>query len=347
MLLLNMLLHIPMNCWLPLLLACILPFILGWLFGSLLRGKGGQASTAVGSSGAYGGALQAQLDEAVHRASDYEKTNVDLKYKLEECQKESQAYHDKLMHADADVAGLRAKIAVMQAQALQAAAPAAAAISAAVAAPAPEMSADLQPASGIAYGTIFAADNLQIVEGIGPKVNELLAKNGISTWADLATKTPDDIRPILEAAGSAYKMMDPSTWPKQAELAASGNWTGLVEYQKALDTGKTNATGLTPAKVEEMALKILGFSNNPEDLKIVEGIGPKIEELLKNAGIMTWVDLAAAPVDRLQGILDQAGDAYRLAKPDTWPKQAELAANGQWGELKTYQEFLSGGKDPS
>jgi predicted flap endonuclease-1-like 5' DNA nuclease len=345
MLLLNMLLHIPMNCWLPLLLACILPFILGWLFGSLLRGKG--ASATGGSTAAYGGGLQAQLDEAVHRASDYEKTNVDLKYKLEECQKESQTFHDKLMHADADVAGLRAKIAVMQAQALQAVAPEASSISAAVAAPASEMSAELEPASGIAYGTIFAADNLQIVEGIGPKVNELLAKNGIVTWADLASKKPEDIRPILESAGSAYKMMDPGTWPKQAELAASGNWDGLVAFQKALDTGKTNATGLTPAKVEEMALKILGFSNNPEDLKIVEGIGPKIEELLKNAGIMTWAELAAAPVDRLQEILSQAGDAFRLAKPDTWPKQAELASKGQWGELKTYQEFLSGGKDPS
>ena len=92
--------------------------------------------------------------------------------------------------------------------------------------------------------------------------------------------------------------------------------------------------------------KLLGFRNNPEDLKLVEGIGPKIEGLLKDAGINNWADLAAASVERLQEILAAAGDRYRLAKPDTWPEQARLANEGKWVRLKEYQDFLSGGRNP-
>lgn len=82
-----------------------------------------------------------------------------------------------------------------------------------------------------------------------------------------------------------------------------------------------------------------------DDLKIVEGIGPKIEGLLNAAGINTWAELAAAPVDRLQQILDAAGERYRLAVPNTWPRQAQLANEGKWDELKELQDQLKGGKE--
>lgn len=83
-----------------------------------------------------------------------------------------------------------------------------------------------------------------------------------------------------------------------------------------------------------------------DDLKIVEGIGPKIELLLNEAGINTWQGLAEASVDHLKEILRQAGDRYRMHDPFTWPEQAKLAASSEWEKLKEYQEFLSGGRDP-
>jgi len=202
--------------------------------------------------------------------------------------------------------------------------------------------------SSINYAALFGTDNLQIIEGIGPKVAELLNANGIATWADLASKSPDEIKPILDEAGSAYKMMDPTSWPQQAKLAAEGQWSALIEYQKFLDGGKESTGDFeSPAKAEDMALKILGFSNNPEDLKIVEGIGPKIESLLKEGGINNWDDLATTLVARLYEILDAAGENYRLAKPATWPRQAALAAEGRWDELKEYQKFLDKGSNPA
>jgi large subunit ribosomal protein L27 len=84
-----------------------------------------------------------------------------------------------------------------------------------------------------------------------------------------------------------------------------------------------------------------------DDLKIVEGIGPKIETLLKEGGINTWAELAEASEDRLKEILDAAGPRYQIHDPSTWPAQAKFAADGKWDELKEYQEMLIGGRDKS
>ena len=80
-------------------------------------------------------------------------------------------------------------------------------------------------------------------------------------------------------------------------------------------------------------------------MKIVEGVGPKIETLLKEGGINTWAELATAPVERLKEILDAAGPRYQIHDPSSWPAQAKFAAEGKWDELKEYQEMLIGGRD--
>lgn len=80
---------------------------------------------------------------------------------------------------------------------------------------------------------------------------------------------------------------------------------------------------------------------------MVEGIGPKIEALLNEAGIFTWNDLATAPIEKVQEVLDNAGPAFNIHNPATWAKQAELADAGQWEELEAYQDRLKGGRDVS
>jgi predicted flap endonuclease-1-like 5' DNA nuclease len=79
-----------------------------------------------------------------------------------------------------------------------------------------------------------------------------------------------------------------------------------------------------------------------DDLKIIEGIGPKIASLLQETGIHTFEQLSKTPVSRLQDILQTAN--LRLADPGTWPQQASLAAIGKWDELKALQDSLKGGK---
>ena len=81
-----------------------------------------------------------------------------------------------------------------------------------------------------------------------------------------------------------------------------------------------------------------------DNLKIVEGIGPKIQELLNNNGIMNLQELSESNEIRLREILVGAGERYRIHDPSTWPEQARLAYEGKEQELKEYQDFLSGGK---
>ena len=82
-----------------------------------------------------------------------------------------------------------------------------------------------------------------------------------------------------------------------------------------------------------------------DDLKVIEGIGPKIEQLLKDGGITTWAELASADVERLKEILDAAGPRYQIHDPSTWPAQSKFAVAGEWEELKEYQDMLTGGRD--
>lgn len=81
-----------------------------------------------------------------------------------------------------------------------------------------------------------------------------------------------------------------------------------------------------------------------DDLKIIEGIGPKIEELFHNAGITTWAALASADPAQLKEILNEAGSRYQMHDPSTWPQQAALANEGAWDDLQTLQDNLKGGR---
>ncbi len=80
----------------------------------------------------------------------------------------------------------------------------------------------------------------------------------------------------------------------------------------------------------------------PDDLEIIEGIGPKIASLLKAAGITTFAQLADVDLARVQAILSAAN--LRLADPTTWADQARLAAAGDWTGLETLQNQLKGGR---
>jgi large subunit ribosomal protein L27 len=82
------------------------------------------------------------------------------------------------------------------------------------------------------------ADDLKKIEGIGPKIAELLVEGGIVSFQDLADAQFETLKGILEAAGSRYTMHDPTTWPQQAALAAAGNWDELQVLQDKLDGGK-------------------------------------------------------------------------------------------------------------
>ncbi len=81
-------------------------------------------------------------------------------------------------------------------------------------------------------------DDLRKIEGIGPKIAEILAASGVITFSDLANSDPAVLKETLLAAGNRYKMHNPTTWPQQAQLAADGKWDELEKLQDLLDGGK-------------------------------------------------------------------------------------------------------------
>ena len=200
-------------------------------------------------------------------------------------------------------------------------------------------------AKGNAYARL-KKDNLQIIEGIGPKMDEVLKKHGVGTWSALAGNTASELRTILDIENpKRYKIIDPTTWSDQAQLAVDEKWQELIAVQKNLDTGKTNTTGGTDSKLEKIMIKLRILKRwKRDDLKAVEGIGPKIAGLLQDSGIKTWKQLANAPKATLKDVLTKAGPRFKLADPGSWPKQAQLADEGKWDELQDYQDFLDGGK---
>ncbi len=80
------------------------------------------------------------------------------------------------------------------------------------------------------------------------------------------------------------------------------------------------------------------------DFRKIEGIGPKISQLIKDAGIETFAELAETEVSKLQEILEAAGSRYRMHDPGSWPLQAKMCAEEKWDELKVWQDEHDGGK---
>ena len=78
-----------------------------------------------------------------------------------------------------------------------------------------------------------------------------------------------------------------------------------------------------------------------ENLAKIEGVGPKIAAALVAAGITSYDELKATPVEELRKVLVGAGIS---ADPSTWPEQAGLAAAGRWEDLQALQDELKGGR---
>ncbi|MCU0514236.1 MAG: ATP synthase F1 subunit gamma [Anaerolineae bacterium] len=108
------------------------------------------------------------------------------------------------------------------------------------------------------------------------------------------------------------------------------------------------ATQILPAQAEAPAPPARkGGREAPagDNLKVVEGIGPKMEAALKAAGIDTYVKLAEATEDELRAAINAAG--MKLAPGlGTWAKQSRLAAEGAWAALEDYKNTLVGGREP-
>lgn len=127
----------------------------------------------------------------------------------------------------------------------------------------------------------------------------------------------------------------------KVELSTFGDIEGFSELKEQM--AAASAPAAKESAKEEKAPKAAKAGKGDEFRKI-EGIGPKIEELLHEAGYNTFADLAAASVDAIKEVLNAAGSRYQMHDPTTWPMQADMAAKGEWDALKEWQENAKGGK---
>jgi len=151
---------------------------------------------------------------------------------------------------------------------------------------------------------------------------------------------PKPAAPKAEPAAAAAPVKEEAP----AKKAAPKKKAPVKEAPQKAEAPKKEAAAAKP-KTGKVTLPS-GKKIKIDDLKMVEGIGPKIEGLLHEAGIKTWKDLAEANLEDVQKVLDEAGPRYRMHNPATWSKQAALADAGKWEELEAYQDHLKGGREP-
>ena len=177
-----------------------------------------------------------------------------------------------------------------------------------------------EPAAAEAAPPAKAPDDLTLIEGIGPKSATALREAGVTTFAQLAAMTPEQIEQILQERGVRI-VGSTATWPEQARLAAAGDLTALESQQARIRAGV----------VAE------------DDLTLIEGIGPKSAAALREAGITTFAQLAAMTPEQLEQIVRERG--VRLVGTTTsWPEQARLAAAGDLSGLEALKAQLRGGR---
>lgn len=139
----------------------------------------------------------------------------------------------------------------------------------------------------------------------------------------------------------------PKTTKKAAKVttkkATAKKATAKKATVKKATAKKTTAKKVT-AKKATTPKRAMKKTSAKDNLKKIEGVGPKIEKLMNAAGIMTWKDLSKAKVSTLKDILAEAGPRFKMHNPGTWAKQAKMAAANDWNALAKWQTELKGGK---
>jgi large subunit ribosomal protein L21 len=115
-------------------------------------------------------------------------------------------------------------------------------------------------------------------------------------------------------------------------------------YTELFVTGISSPLGEVKADAEALAKARASRRAAADDLVKIEGIGPKINGLLVKAGITTFAQLAATPVEKLKEILAGGGPRFAAHDPGTWPEQAALAAKGDWAAFEKLTDELKGGR---
>jgi predicted flap endonuclease-1-like 5' DNA nuclease len=156
-----------------------------------------------------------------------------------------------------------------------------------------------------------------------------------------------EVKMILKSSGDQYTGPNAIHHKKHSDhshgiTASSADREDIIRDN--LGAGIPPANTGTEDVATSAATPVVTASVESDDLKKIEGIGPKIAEILNNGGIHTFVQLADSDPAFIKTLLEKAGPRYQMHDPGTWPEQAALARDGRWDELDDLQDRLDGGK---
>ena len=166
-------------------------------------------------------------------------------------------------------------------------------------------------------------DDLLKIKGVGPKLNALLNKLGVTRFDQIAAWTNDDVAKVDAHMEDFQGRIGREEWIPQARLLATGQdaeWERLYGADTSA-AGKAGAVALT-------AIGVPAAIGDPDDLLQIKGIGPKLNALLISLGITRFDQIAAWGPGEVDKVDDHLGNFKSRIGRDAWVEQAGLLAAG-------------------
>ena len=206
------------------------------------------------------------------------------------------------------------------------------------------------PASGIGMGAagvgalaltaigvpaaVGAADDLEIIKGIGPKLNGILNGLGIHRFDQIANWSAGDVDKVDDHLGDFQDRIGREEWIPQAKLLAAGN---MAEWTRIYGTAAA-AVGAGAAAMGAIAMTAIGIPaavGAPDDLLQIKGVGPKLNELLIGLGVRRFDQISKWGSGEIAKVDEHLGAFKGRIDRDLWVEQAGLLARGAIAEFET------------
>jgi uncharacterized repeat protein (TIGR01451 family) len=167
---------------------------------------------------------------------------------------------------------------------------------------------------------ITSKDDLQVIKGIGPFIEEKLNALGITTYRQIANMNAKLEEQVNEAIEFFPGRVKRDQWANQAKIL-------LGEDVKLDEKALKQAEELerVAAKAEKIDFATLGVASasDRDDLQIIKGIGPFIEEKLNALGIFTFEQVSKMTA-KIEEEVNIAIEFFPgRVKRDEWAKQAK------------------------
>lgn len=169
-----------------------------------------------------------------------------------------------------------------------------------------------------------------------PNIPPSLENKALQVQSALSDASNTKIEPVL-------KKIEQKKQKKEAKkLEKKLKKEGKVADVSSQSVEKTKKRG---RPVGSKNKKTISRGRPIDDLKKIEGIGPKMEQALRKAGYKTFLKISKTTPQVLKSTLMEQSNRFKMANTDTWPQQALLAHKGKWDELKALQDTLNGGNN--